>query len=143
VGIAAGAEAIRRFDIRTARFVLVGDLLADIRATWNRRDGLSEADVLKGPMGVELLVLDDLGADKDADWSVERLHRLIKHRHMHQLTTIITTNLKPTALGAYVGDGTASRIRQLAIPVSLDGCSDLRVRHVPANVVPIRAKADA
>jgi DNA replication protein DnaC len=94
-------------------------------------------------MGVELLVLDDLGADRDADWSMERLHRLIKHRHMHELVTIITTNLKPTALGAYVGEGTASRMRQLAIPVSLDGCPDLRLRRAPANVVPIRGKAEA
>ena len=42
---------------------------------------------------VPLLLLDDLGAAKDSEWTEEVLYRLVNHRNAHLLPAIYTTNL--------------------------------------------------
>ena len=42
---------------------------------------------------IPLLLLDDLGAAKDSEWTEEVLYRLVNHRNAHLLPTIYTTNL--------------------------------------------------
>ncbi len=42
---------------------------------------------------VALLVLDDLGAQRDTDWAAEQLYELVNHRYAHRLPLVVTTNL--------------------------------------------------
>jgi DNA replication protein DnaC len=41
----------------------------------------------------DLLILDDLGAEKLSDWTLEQLYRLIDARVRNRRRTVITTNL--------------------------------------------------
>lgn len=41
----------------------------------------------------ELVVLDDLGAERDSPWATERIYLIINARYAEQLPTIITSNL--------------------------------------------------
>ena len=88
---------------------------------------------------VDVLVLDDLGAQRDTDWTVERLYQLIAHRYERRLPLLITTNLELESLdqriasrigdGSKVGDGWC---RVLSMP-----CGDYRPTHhmaVPQGV---------
>lgn len=43
--------------------------------------------------GCPLLLLDDLGAAKDSEWTEEITYRLVNHRSANMLPTVITTNL--------------------------------------------------
>jgi DNA replication protein DnaC len=43
---------------------------------------------------VSLLVLDDLGAQKNTDWTEETLFRLLDYRHINRLPVVVTTNLR-------------------------------------------------
>lgn len=58
----------------------------------------------------DLLVLDDLGAGKQSDWTADGLYRLVDARWSAPLPTIYTTNLAPEALADAVGDRVVSRV---------------------------------
>lgn len=70
----------------------------------------SHAWALEPYMETELLVLDDLGAGKQTDWTGDSLYRLVDHRWSHKLPTIFTTNLPPKPLQESVGDRIVSRL---------------------------------
>ncbi len=42
---------------------------------------------------VDLVILDDLGAQRDTEWAVERLDDLVEYRYVRAKCTVITTNL--------------------------------------------------
>jgi len=65
------------------------DLYALLRP---RLDTDSEAEFQRWA-SIPLLLLDDLGAAKDSEWTEEVLYRLVNHRNAHLLPTIYTTNL--------------------------------------------------
>ena len=67
-------------------------LLSAIRSTYNPVTRASEADVLGEVMRAELLVLDDLGAERLTDWVEETMHLIVNTRYNEQRPTVFTTN---------------------------------------------------
>lgn len=58
----------------------------------------------------EILVLDDLGAEKaDTEWVLEQLWKLIAHRHDNKLCTIVTTNLYSAEIWKRLGEPPEAR----------------------------------
>ena len=43
---------------------------------------------------VEMLVLDDLGAQNSTPWAADKLFQIINHRYNYRMPTVITTNHK-------------------------------------------------
>ena len=72
-------------------------------------------------MNAELLVLDDLGAEKATQWTIERLFVLVNHRYRRSLPTVYTSNLGPRALAEHLGDRIASRVVETSEFVLMDG----------------------
>ncbi len=76
-------------------------LLKQIQATYSRQivadeeTGvvLTEYSILKNVIQAEVLVLDDLGAEKSSEWTLSMLYHVINERYNERKTTIITTNL--------------------------------------------------
>jgi DNA replication protein DnaC len=52
----------------------------------------------------DLLVLDDLGAEKATDWSTAKLDELVDHRYIHRLPTVFTLNVAPSDLPPRLAD---------------------------------------
>ena len=67
-------------------------LLSTIRSTYNPVTRTSEADVLGRVMKAELLVLDDLGAERPTDWVEETMNLIVNTRYNDRKPTIFTTN---------------------------------------------------
>ena len=67
-------------------------LLSTIRSTFNPVTRTSEAEVLDRVMGAELLVLDDLGAERTTDWVEETMNLIVNTRYNDRRPTIFTTN---------------------------------------------------
>lgn len=112
-------------------FKVVPDLLERIRRTYHSRESFdaSEQDVLDSLYGVDVLVLDDLGAEKASDWVAEKLFQVIGHRHDHRRRTIITSNLSLAALADHLGHPrTPSRIAELADVIDLSDLPNLRLK---------------
>lgn len=76
--------------------VSVNGLLSRIQETYNRWGKEAEADVIRGLCNADLLIIDDLGAEKKSnnnDWSISMIYNIIDSRYRSNLPLIITSNL--------------------------------------------------
>lgn len=70
----------------------------------------------------ELVILDDLGAEKESAWVTERLYMIVNHRYNEQLPTLFTSNLELRELEQMPGWGRiVSRIDEMCHAVICDG----------------------
>lgn len=81
-------------------------------------------------MDVDRLIIDDVGAERPTDWSIDRLYALINRRWLEERPTIITTNLDPREpLEMAVRADTYSRlVGSEAVVVKLSGQDRRRAR---------------
>ncbi len=68
------------------------DLLKVIRGTYNAVVKTTELDVLRPVMDADILVLDDLGAEKTSEWVEETLNLIVNTRYNERRVTIFTSN---------------------------------------------------
>lgn len=94
---------------------------AELHATLRPRQGHDGERRFQERARSPLLLLDDLGAAKASEWTEELAYRLIDHRYVHELPTLITTNLPIADLRTAVGDRVASRLAEMTHRVILDG----------------------
>jgi DNA replication protein DnaC len=108
------ANALMKLDVQVL-FLVVPDLLDELRATYSRRDkqDATEQDLLDMARSVPVLILDDLGAHNYTDWTSNRIFSIVNYRMNYKLPTIITTNLGIDKLGEYLGERTSSRLLQM------------------------------
>lgn len=103
-------------------------LLSAIRSTYNPVTRASEADVLNEVMHAELLVLDDLGAERLTDWVEETMHLVVNTRYNERRPTVFTTNYEDVpadgdldSLLVRVGYRLHSRLREMCEFLEYDG----------------------
>lgn len=94
---------------------------ADLNARLRPRPGQDPEAELQVLGRCPLLILDDLGAAKQSEWTEELMYRLINRRYVQMLPTLITTNLPTGVLRAAVGDRVASRLAEMTSRVILSG----------------------
>lgn len=118
-------------------FYDVRDLLRIIRSTYNPIVRTAEMDVLRPVMDAELLVLDDLGAEKPSEWVEETVNLIVNTRYNQRRLTIFTTNYEDLpeetgldSLRARVGFRLHSRLHEMCEFLEYDG-GDYRL--LPAN----------
>lgn len=110
---------------REFAFCTTPELLDDIKRAYNSREETS--DLLELVKNIDLLLLDDLGAEKTTEWVAERFFVIINARLTRKKATIITTNyIKPSDLIEKLGGGVAgqrivSRIREMCDWVKMEG----------------------
>jgi DNA replication protein DnaC len=68
-----------------------------------------------------LLLIDDLGAAKESEWTEEIACRLVDTRYANCTPTIFTTNLGVGELRGVVGDRIASRLAQMCTSIVMRG----------------------
>lgn len=102
---------------RTARLANIGRLAMQVRAAYDRQDGPTEAEVVEQLAGVDLLVLDDVGAGEAGAAQVESrlLYFVTEARQNARRSTIVTTNLTGERLKERLGDRILNRLMPLRI----------------------------
>lgn len=80
-------------------------------------------------VNAKLLIIDDIGAEKVSDWTLERLYSIINERVVNNRATIYTSNLSPQQLISAVGNRIVSRILGSCEVVELKG-ADRRLKNV-------------
>lgn len=118
-------------------FYDVRDLLRIIRSTYNPVVRTAEMDILRPVMDAELLVLDDLGAEKPSEWVEETMNLIVNTRYNERRPTIFTTNYEDVpdeaeldSLKLRVGFRMHSRLKEMCDFLEYDG-GDYRM--LPAN----------
>jgi DNA replication protein DnaC len=104
-------------------------LLARIRRTYDAEAGeQSYLEFFERLTSVDLLHVDDLGAEKRSDWVLEQLYAIVNERYEAQRSMVVTTNLDQAALEEQIGPRTVSRLVEICgDPLPLFG-DDLRYR---------------
>ena len=109
-------------------------LLADIKETYEESSQRSYMQLFERLCGVDLLHIDDLGAEKRTEWVLEQLYAIVNERWQEQRSMVVTTNLiDPEELRAQIGARTVSRLTEMCVQIPLMGrdkrtaASDLEV----------------
>src|SRR5687768_12455847 len=109
-------------------FYDVRELLKMIRSTYNPVVRTAEMDILRPVMDAELLVLDDLGAEKPSEWVEETMNLIVNTRYNERRVTIFTSNYEdipddtePNSLVFRIGHRMRSRLHEMCDFEVLDG----------------------
>lgn len=91
-------------------FTTAPELLLRIRSTFNENSSETEDQVINDLCRHELLVLDDLGAEKTTEFAITTLYIIIDRRIRDAKRTIITTNLSLKEIEEKLDARIASRL---------------------------------
>lgn len=127
LAIAAMKQVIRTTGAR-GRYYDTRGLLTQIRSTYNSLTQLAEMDVIRPVMHAELLILDDLGAERLTDWVEETMNVIVNSRYNAKLPTIFTSNYEDvpgsedmSSLLVRVGFRLHSRLSEMCEFLEYDG----------------------
>ena len=114
------------------------ELLKSIQNSYNPQVQTSELELLAPVFNAEVLVIDDLGAQKPNEWVWDTVALILNSRYNEKRTTIITTNYsdvqaggaarndteraaREQTLGDRIGDRMLSRLSEMCIRVEMTG----------------------
>jgi DNA replication protein DnaC len=136
LAVAVLKEVMQRLNVR-GLFYDTRDLLRVIRSTYDPSIRTTELEVLSPVMRADLLVLDDLGAEKTSEWVEETMNLIVNTRYNQQRLTIFTSNYPdipddtdPNALLFRIGARMRSRLHEMCEFVPMDGAD---YREMPIN----------
>ena len=125
---------------RTVAIYSLPRLLAMLRETYDEDADLSLSELIDRLCGVDLLHIDDVGAEQSSEWVLEQLYTIVNTRYEDGKALLLTTNLvgpgaedahPAPALRDQIGERTVSRIWEICgDPVMLFG-ADRRIRDRP------------
>ncbi len=93
-------------------FAIVPDLLDHLRAAFAPNSETTYDALFDKIREVQLLVLDDLGAENSTAWATEKLFQLINYRYNYRMPTVITTNHR---LLSHMDERIRSRLSDLGL----------------------------
>ncbi len=96
-------------------------LLAEIRDTYAEGSRHSYTSLLDRLADVDLLHVDDVGAEKTSTWVLEQLYAIVNARYEEQRAVVLTTNLEREALIEQITPRTVSRLEEMCEEVPLFG----------------------
>jgi len=94
-------------------FLVVPDLLDEIRASYGQDSGTTEMQVLDAARNIPVLILDDMGAHNYTEWTRNKLYSILNFRLNNRLSTVINSNLTLEEIEQFLGERTTSRIVEL------------------------------
>jgi DNA replication protein DnaC len=102
-------------------------LIAEIRNTYDRDSDDSYDRLFRRLCAVDLLHLDDLGAERTTDWVLEQLYSIVNERWQDRRSIVVTTNItNRDELETQIGQRTVSRLWEICDdPIPIMG-PDLR-----------------
>jgi DNA replication protein DnaC len=97
-------------------------LLAMLRGSYEDDAALSLNDLIDRLCSVDLLHVDDVGAEQTSPWVLEQLYTIVNTRYEDGRAMLLTTNLDGDALKEQIGERTVSRLFEMCgTPLPLYG----------------------
>lgn len=101
-------------DGRSVAIYSLPKLLARIRRTYADEVGEdSYLQFFERLTSVDLLHLDDLGAERQSEWVIEQLYSIVNQRYEDGRSVVVTTNLDQVELEGQIGPRTVSRLIEM------------------------------
>lgn len=125
---------------RTVAIYSLPRLLALLRDSYGDDAAYSLSELIDRLCSVDLLHIDDVGAEQSSAWVLEQLYTIVNTRYEDGRALLLTTNLDHDALTAQIGARTVSRLYEMCgQPLPMFG-DDQRREH--DYVVPAAATVD-
>lgn len=102
-------------------FISTSELLMRIRNCFSDNSGITEAQLLDKYSNVDVLMLDDLGAEKPTEWVMNTLYLIIDKRYGDMKKTIISSNYSLNQIAKNLGDRISSRIAGMCQGIKMTG----------------------
>ena len=116
---------------RTVAIYSLPRLLAMLRDTYDDDAELSLNDLIDRLCSVDLLHIDDVGAEQSSPWVLEQLYTIVNTRYEDGRSLLLTTNLDRKELEDQIGPRTVSRIYEICgDPLPMWGDDHRLPRHV-------------
>ena len=109
-----GKSVMIKHDLRM-RFITVPDYLAKVGESYKRQQG--ECDESAVYRECDLLIFDDIGAQKSGEWQQQEVFRIINERLNSGKVTIFTSNMCPEDLN--LDDRTIDRIMKKSVVLQI------------------------
>jgi DNA replication protein DnaC len=124
---------------RTVAIYSLPRLLAMLRDTYDDDSQYSLSDLIDRLCSVDLLHIDDVGAEQTSPWVLEQLYTIVNTRYEDGRALVLTTNLAEEALQAQIGERTVSRVHEICgMPLGLFGDDQRK----GAGIIAMPAAAD-
>jgi DNA replication protein DnaC len=115
------------------------ELLKRIQESYNPAVSTTELQILAPVFDAEVLIIDELGAQKPTDWVWDTVALVLNTRYNDKRTTLITTNypnalpalsradkvIREETLGDRIGERMRSRLAEMCVEIEMRG-TDLR-----------------
>ncbi len=137
LAVAVLRELIDRFKVQ-GLFVDFTSLIHEIQNTFGPNSPASKQELLDPVIEAEVLILDELGAQKPSPWVNEILYLIMNARYTRRLPTLFTTNFRleapassdhldrvpdsrpNAALSSRISPSLLSRLYEMARPIEID-----------------------
>jgi DNA replication protein DnaC len=125
---------------RTVAIYSLPRLLGLLRDSYGDDAAYSLTELVERLCSVDLLHIDDVGAEQNSSWVLEQLYTIVNTRYEDGRALLLTTNLDHDALTAQIGARTVSRLYEMCgQPLPMFG-DDRRREH--DFVMPVAAAPD-
>lgn len=123
----------------TGYFCNVVDFFMRLRDTYYGDTNYDEKDMIDKVNSVDLLVLDDLGAEKPSEWIRDRLYTLVNRRYESNLPILVTTNKRDVEeLSDHVGERVVSRLCEMCAVLDNFPNEDYRMKGLDLQLDRVR-----
>jgi DNA replication protein DnaC len=107
---------------RTVAIYSLPRLLIMLRETYGDGSEYTLSELLERLCSVDLLHIDDVGAEQTSPWVLEQLYTIVNTRYEDGRAVLLTTNLTESALQDQLGSRTVSRIYEMCgMPLGMYG----------------------
>lgn len=124
------ANALLETQIKSMTFATVSEMLLEVRAGIERSKAAETGQAVEFPddeilRETDLLILDDMGAEKASEWTEMFLYGIVLHRYGRRAPLIVTSNRSPEMLEEHIGVRTWDRLMGFCQgkPIALTGAS--------------------
>ena len=97
------------------KFATSSEIIEQIKKTWDQDSKISERDLLADLKDVEILIIDDFGAEKNSAWINDKFYQIVNYRYINKLVTIYTSNY--TENEVQYNERISSRIKECSYSV--------------------------
>ncbi len=94
------------------RYKNIFNLMADIKATYAKKSEKTEAGVINSYIGLDLLIIDEVGVQYGSDAEKILFYQIINGRYEEVKPTILISNLPENELTEFIGERCIDRMRE-------------------------------
>lgn len=105
------------------RYVTCMDLIRAVRDTWRRDSERSEVEVLRYLAELDLLVIDEIGAQYGTEGEQQIIFDILDRRYREMRPVVLLTNQGKDGLKKYLGDRSYDRLTETSRWVAFDWSS--------------------